>query len=263
MPQNPNKSALATFLVLDYRKPKETELCLKSIRQNAQFDHEIIYLDNGSNDEYPFDLYQDGLCDIFISKKRGMGGGYGQTDLFRFCDTKYAFFVQSDQFLNYPLTEQNIQNFIEILKSGFDCVDLNGDQSQKGIWTDRAHFIDVDFFNSLAPFSNGGPGEFHHLRWNENYLQEVFEKRGNKIAHIKPTIFIDNGVWTVRALPCGGQVSMRTDTKQVNWEKLPKEPYIFPDHTDKEWAEAIAGKWINGTIPENYKKHSFNCWGNV
>lgn len=252
-----------SFLILDYKKPAETRACLESIRRHAKIDHKIIYLDNGSNESYPHDLYRDGLADVIISKRRGMGGGVGQTDLFRWCDTRYAFFVQSDQTLVHDIEPKHIDRFIDALSNGARVVDCNGDQSQQGRWTDRAHFIDVQWFNSLAPFPNGGPGELHHLRWNENYLQEVFDKLDNPIIHVKPVLFEDNGVWTVRELPCGGIVKMRTDTKAVTWVKSPKERYIFPEHTDAEWAAAIGGAWVAGTVPNVYiqRNQSFNHWG--
>jgi hypothetical protein len=55
---------------------------------------------------------------------------------------------------------------------------------------------------------------------------------------------------------------MRTDTKAVWWDTVPTEPYVFPDMTPDEWAAAIAGQWVGGTIPEAYVKggHSFKCW---
>lgn len=254
---------IVSFLVLDYKKEEETRLCLESIRHHAKIPHKIIYLDNGSNDGYVWKFFQEGLCDIIISKKRGYGGGVGQTDLFRFCDTKYAYFVQSDQILLYDITEDIQTKFIGYLEDGnAKCVDLNGDQSNRGVWTDRAHFINVDFFNSLVPFPNGGPGELHHLRWNENYLQEVFEKNNYLIMHGKPALFADNGIWTVRELPDGSIVKMKTDTKEVHWIVPPKERYVFPELTDAELAQSIAGLWINGTVPEIYLKRgdSFKHW---
>ena len=132
------------------------------------------------------------------------------------------------------------------------------------IWTDRAHLIKTDFFNSLAPFPNGGPGPRHHDRWNENYLQEVFSKNGYEIAHIHPAMFRDNGVWTVREI-AGGKCYMRTDTKALWWKTPPKESYVFPELTEEEWKTSIEGKWVGGTIPEAYQKEdkSFNCWGAV
>jgi hypothetical protein len=256
------RTDIVSFLVLDYRKPDETRSCLQSIRRHAKIPHQIIYLDNGSRESYPWYFYQEGLCDIFLSKKRGYGGGVGQTDLFRFCNTQYAYFVQSDQLLIHDITLDIQDRFITALTTGARVIDLNGDQSQVGRWTDRAHFIDVGWFNSLAPFPDGGPGEWHHLRWNENYLQEIFDKLDNPIVHVKPTMFADRGVYTVRELPCGGIVRMRTDTKAVEWLIPPKEPYIFPEHTEAEWATVIRGEWIAGTIPDIYLKRgdSFNHW---
>lgn len=251
---------IVSFLVLDFKKEKETRLCLESIRRHAKIPHQIIYLDNGSNDDYPFQIYKDDLCDILISKKYGGGGGVGQTDLFRACDTEYAYFVQSDQILIHDITLDTQTQFISYLQNGFRCIDLNGDQSNRGVWTDRAHFINVQFFNYLAPFPNGGPGPLHELRWNENYLQEVFSRPENKIAHIKPLFFADNGKTTLRETPNGAIVLMETDTKAVSWIKKPNSKYIFPELTDKEWENSINGDWVDGTVPETYKPHSFKHW---
>lgn len=259
------RTDIVSFLVLSFRKPLETRLCLESIRDHAKIPHEIVLLDNGSREQDAWDLYQEGLCDVLISKQNGRGGGVGQTDLFRYCDTQYAYFVQSDQILKHDITHEVQARFIQALSTpelGFRCVDLNGDQSQSGRWTDRAHFIDVSWFNSLAPFPGGGPGPLHELRWNENYLQEVFDRLGNPIVHIKPVFFADNGVTTVRELPCGGICRMRTDTKAVWWIKPPTSPYVFPEHTPDEWAAAIRGEWVGGTVPSIYlaRGDSFNHW---
>lgn len=255
---------LISVLVLDFKKPIETRLCLESLRRHMKVPHQIIYLDNGGAQSYPWDFYQQGLCDVLISKKIGRGGGVGQTDLFRYCDTKYAYFVQSDQTLLHDITFDIQQKFIDAMSvaGGADCIDLNGDQSGRGIWTDRAHFISVPWFNSLSPFPNGGPGPLHELRWNENYLQEIFARAGNRILHIRPTFFADNGIYTVRELPCGGIVRMRTDTKAVEWLKTPKAEYVFPEHTAVEWTIAIAGEWVPGDIPSIYlsRGDSFNHW---
>lgn len=256
------RSDIVSFLVLDYRKPHETSECLESIRRHAKVPHQIIYLDNGSQEEYPWDFRNEGLCDVLISKQVGRGGGVGQTDLFRYCDTQYAYFVQSDQMLVHDITIGAQDRFIEALVGDARCIDLNGDQSGLGRWTDRAHFIDVSWFNSLSPFPNGGPGPLHELRWNENYLQEVFDQIGNPIVHVKPVLFADRGINTVRELPCGGIVRMRTDTKAVEWLQLPKAPYVFPEHTPEEWEQVIAGNWRAGTVPSIYlsRGDSFNHW---
>lgn len=253
-----------SVLVLDYRKPHETRLCLQSLRYHLKVPAKIVYLDNGGNEAYPWSLYQEGLCDVLISKRRGQGGGFGQTDLFRWCDTRYALFVQSDQTLIHDITPDLFDKLTAYLNGGFKCVDLNGDQSHRGVWTDRAHLIETAFFNSLAPFPNGGPG-LDHVRWNENYLQERFEELGNPIAHVRPALFRDNGHYTVRELPCGGVVRMRTDTKSVRWLVTPKRPYQFPEMSDEEWRLSITDQWPAGKIPQAYldKTQSFNCWGDI
>jgi hypothetical protein len=259
---NSNKKHKASFLVLDYKKKEECTLCIQSIKKLVQFPYEIVLLDNGGNEDYVFDLYRNGLVDTLISKRNGMGGGFGQSDLFRWCDTEYAFFIQSDQFLNFELTEEHLAYFIALLNNGYNCIDLNGDQSNRGVWTDRAHFMKTDFFNSLGPFPNGGPGPFHHLPWNERYLQDKFQESNYSIAHIKPAVFKDNGVFTVREIS-GGLLKMRTDTKQVWWLKNPVEKYIFPEMYDDEWEKSINGTWVDGTTPRKYIENNsvFNCWG--
>lgn len=261
------KPPILTVAVLGFRKPIEADLCLRSLRAHLKVsDSQIVYLDNGSNEDYPWKLYQNGLCDVLISKRRGMGGGVGQTDLFRWSPSPYTLFVQEDQLLVRDITNQYFIEMMILLEPddgtgpGYDCIDLNGDQSNRGVWTDRAHLIRTDFFNGLAPFPNGGPGPLHHLRWNENYLQE--KVRPERIYHVKPAPFMDRGVWTIREVG-GGIVRMQTDTKQVWWDRLPTESYVFPEMSEYEWTKSIEGTWIGGTVPEAYKAHSFNCWGNV
>ena len=256
-----------SFLVLDFRKELETRNCLESIKKHALFPHKVIYLDNGANDEeYPNQLYKEGLCDVLIRKKNGMGGGYGQVDLFHYCDTPYAFFVQNDQELIVDITQEIIDYFIDLLENkGFSCVDLNGDQSQRGIWTDRAHFIKTDFFNNFAPFPCGGPG-LDNLKWNEQYLQEKFRENNYKIAHIRPLFFKDLGKFSIRT--CGknreGITVHRTDNKQM-WVILPlKEKCdIFPPLLDEEFDDMIHGKWPIwgkdeiGRVPSKWKSEIF------
>lgn len=247
---------LISFLVLDYKKPIETNICLSSIRQNAKFNHQIIYLDNGSNSLYPMQFHETGLADYTILKKHGNGGGYGQTDLFRFCNTKYSIFVQSDQYLARVLDENTIKTYILLLDSGFQCIDMNGDQSGKGIWTDRAHMIKTDLFNKLGPFPNGGPG-LDAVPWNEAYLQEQFQKRQYKIFHA-PVSFIDNGRTSVRQSEYGGIFEHETDTKRLKVLQIPsKANNVYPILNNKEWDLVLNGQWVDGTIPEASQKDSF------
>lgn len=249
-----------SLLVLDFEKKFESRLLLDSIKKGCQFDYELIYLSNGGRQDYVFDYYKEGLIDILITKKKGDGGGYGQTDLFRYCRTKYAYFIQNDNVLINTITEETNNKFIELLENGYHCIDLNGDQSGRGVWTDRPHFINVDFFNSLGPFPNFGPG-LDNGKWNEQHLQEKFIENNYKIAHIKPLFFADNGKWSVREAG-DGVFKHRTDTKQMYVVKKPTymTDVYPPFDKELEWPKVLAGKWVDGDIPVAWKKHSFKFW---
>ncbi len=244
-----------TVLVLDYSKPIETRRCLESICRHLLVAHKTVLLDNGGGLDYPWQLYKDGLCDVLISKRVGRGGGYGQTDLFRWCDTPFALFLQNDQELLYDVDETQFARLAALL-DGYQCVDLNGDQSGRGVWSDRAHLIKTDFFNSLAPFPNGGPG-LDAAKWNEQYLQEVFADRGCQIAHVKPALFADCGKWSVRESG-DGILKHRCDTKQMYVVKQPTYlSDVYPPLNEDEKRQMLAGEWVDGTIPVAWLSHSF------
>lgn len=250
---------LASYLVLDFKKEDESAGCMQSIREHSKFPHQIIYLDNGSNENYPWKLYQAGLCDVLISKKKGMGGGYGQTDLVRYCDTDYFFFVQNDQVLARDITEENINWFSQLLNSNYHCIDLNGDQSRRGIWTDRAHFMKTSVFNDLGPFPNGGPGN-DSVPWNEQYLQQKFVEKKYRIAHVNNIFFLDCGKWSIREAG-DGLYKHRCDTKEMYILKYPTfKTDTYPPFTEEEWKTVLEKKWIDGTVPIAWKNHSFKFW---
>lgn len=252
---------LLTVCVLDFKKEYETRICLESIRQHIKVPYYLILLDNGSNENYPWDLYKEGLCDVLISKSFSDGGGFGQTDLIRFSRTKFTLFVQNDQSLLYDIDGDAFKYFTYLLEYlGYHCVDLNGDQSYKGIWTDRAHLINTAFFNSLGPFPNYGPG-LDHGKWNEQYLQETFSKNNYKIAHISPNLFQNNGKWSIRTAG-DGLYKHRTDTKILFIEKQPTyKTETFPPFDDSDWQLALSGNWPkDGKIPNLWMKDSFTVW---
>lgn len=245
-----------SYLILDFNRPEEGKLLLDSLKKFAKHDKEIVYLTNGGKSDYAYDFLKNGLIDTLIVKKNGDGGGFGQTDLFKYCKTKYAFFIQVDHILINEITEYHIDQFVELLNGGFKCVDLNGDQSGKDMWTDRAHFIDVDFFNSLGPFPNFGPG-LENGKWNEQHLQEKFRENNYKIAHISPLFFADNGKISIREAG-DGIYKHYTDTKQLWILKKPTfKTEIYPPFDDFEWSKVLSGEWIDGKIPSRWKKDSF------
>lgn len=253
-------SEQVSILILDFNRPEEGKTLLLSLRKFANFNKEIIYMCNGGESDYAHSFYKEGLIDTLIVKRNGRGGGWGQTDLFKSCNNKYAIFLQVDHALIQYLSQQTIDTCIKALNDGFKCIDLNGDQSGRGIWTDRAHLINVDFFNSLGPFPNFGPG-LDNGKWNEQHLQEKFKENGYRIAHIKPTFFLDAGKWSVRQAG-NGLFKHRCDLKTLYVLKQPTyKTEVYPPLNEAEWGEVLSGNWPKeGKIPEQWKEHSFKFW---
>ena len=256
-----------SYLILDFNRPQEGRILLESLKQFANHDKEIVYLTNGGSSDYAYDFYKEGLIDTLIIKKHGDGGGFGQTDLFRYCKTKFAFFVQVDQRLIREINEDLIKYFVNLLNT-HKCVDLNGDQSRRDAWTDRAHFIDCEFFNSLGPFPNFGPGLDHGL-WNERYLQDKFKDNNYKIAHIEPLFFQDMGKYSVRQAGKHGEGVLihTTDSKQMWVIKPLKEACeTYPPLDQAEFSDMLSGNWPIwgkdevGRVPKAWSNFVFNYW---
>ena len=254
------KPPILTVAVLAYQKPHETYQCLTSLREHVKVpESQVILLENGGEADYPWKMYQDGLCDALIVKRRGFGGGVGQTDLFRFSPSPYTLFVQCDQTLQYDITVKTFIDMMVLLEPDmYDVLDLNGDQSGRGVWTDRAHMVKTEWFNSLAPFPNGGPG-LDGVPWNEAYLQT--KVKPERICHVKPTLFRDIGKWSVREAG-DGIFRHACDTKQVYVLKKPSQRNeVYPPFSNEEWGRVLAGEWVDGDIPEAWKAHSFKVEG--
>lgn len=254
-----------SYLILDFNKPQESKNLLLSIHKHAKHKKQITYLCNGGASDYAYEYYKNGLIDNLIIKKNGDGGGFGQTDLWRYCKTKYAFFVQVDQVLINEINEDVISYFIELLNNGFHCIDVNGDQSNRDRWTDRAHFMEVDFFNKIGDFPNGGPG-LDAIPWNEEFLSIKFQENNYKIAHIEPLLFADCGKWSERQAG-DGLFKHRCDTKQMWVIKTPSsKTEVYPPLSDSEWLDVLSNKWPVwgvdkiGRIPEKWSQHSFRVW---
>lgn len=255
---------LVSFLILDYSKPLESRRALESIKKNATCNHQVIYLSNGGIQDYVWEFYKEGLIDRLIFNKKNNGLGYGTEDLFRFCDTEWAIYWQNDQELMLPIKSESIDVFIEILDREKDigAISLAGSPCGKNVYSERAHFINVPFYNSI-PKTHGGCGPFNHLKYNEQAVQEYFKANKLDFFALSMPMARDIGFYTIRELPDGAIVRMRTDTKSVRWIKLPTQSYMFPEMTEQEWADSIAGKWVPGNIPSKYLAGSFNCWGNI
>jgi hypothetical protein len=259
-------SQKVSILVLDYSKPAESKLLLNSIKQGCQFDYELIYLSNGGEQSYVFDYYKEGLIDKLILNKKNNGCGNGTVQLFDACETDYAFYIQNDQILNTYITQKHIEDFIGILNNryyNYRCIDLAGAQAGKNKYSERAHFIDVNFYKSIYKGEKGqfaGPGPYNHKKYVEQHIQEYFEKNRCQVYHTIP-MFIDNGKWSIREIG-DGLYKHRADTKQLYILKKPS--YITevypPFDKELEWPKVLAGEWVDGDIPIAWQKHSFKCW---
>jgi hypothetical protein len=253
--------SLISFLILDYDRPVESEKCLLSIKEHAQFKHQVIYLSNGGTQDYVLEFYKKGLIDKLILNKKNNGCGFGTLELFRLCDTEYAFYVQCDQFMVHTLKDEHIDVFKRILKEpSVKAVDLNGGLS-RGIYCERAHFISVPFYNSIPDKPGGGPGPFEHVEWNEGYVLNYFKENNYQSLVMSPLLFMDNGKYTIRNNFDGSIWKIRTDTKEVWMIKPPTEKYRVPNFTDAEWDEVIKNQhWPPGKIPEKDRPYSFRCY---
>lgn len=253
-----------SILILDFLKPIESRACLESVHKFCNFDKKVIFLSNGGgveNQEYVLDYYSAGLIDQLILNKQNTGLGVGTEELFRICDTKYALYLQNDQFVSKNIPQYLIDEIVTHLESdvSLGAVGLAGYPCGANKYSERAHIINVNFYNTI-PKTHGGCGPGNHLKYNEQCVQEYFEENNLGFYSLLFAPIQDNGVWTIREV-AGGIVKMRTDTKETFWLNPPKEKYMFPEMTDEEWEISIAGNWIGGTIPEPMKKLSFNCWG--
>lgn len=254
-----------SFGILDFNKPVESKAALESIKENAKFPYEIIYLSNGGIQEYVLDFYRQGLIDKLILNKKNVGCGYGTETLYSACETEYMIYFQSDQILAQRFYQSDLDVLIGLIEkfNYVGAIGLAGYPCGRDIFSERGNLMRVDFYNSI-PKTHGGPGPFNHLKYNEQCVQEYFKDKG--LIMTCPAQYIaDRGIYTVRELPCGGVVRQRTDTKQVWWDKLPKQSYMFPEMDSSEWDASIQGLWKGGDTPKIYieKGESFRCWDEI
>lgn len=256
------KQEIVSYLVLDYNKPEESRACLRSIRAFSRFRHQIIFLSNGGRQDYVLDFYREGLIDRLILNRENNGLGYGTTDLFRFCDTPHAIYFQNDQLLTAPLEQELIDGLILRLQNDphVRAIGLAGYPCGESVYSERAHLINVAFYNSIPGKPNGGCGPHYDKPYNEGHVQGFFRDRGFTMLAGHPPFVEDKGKWSVRELPCGGISRHRTDTRQLWWDALPREPYLFPNLSPEEWRISIQGLWPPGAIPAADLPHSFTRW---
>lgn len=255
---------MTEILILDFNRPEELFYLLDSLKKNANFDKKIVVLNNGG-ERYADQYKERGLCDKVIHNNVNVGCGLGTIQLFTQCETEYAFYVQVDHMLQYPLSENNIDFFKKVIKEGQFYVDVAGNQGQ-GRYSERAQFIrKKDYFK--ASLSGGGPGPLEDLLWTEESMQNYMEKEGlSFFSYYQPHLgqyppFKDCGWSSVRENPDGSLWHHCPDTKVLKCLKTPNKEFTFPPLSKEEWEEALKGEWPKeGKIPEKWKGHSFEVW---
>lgn len=249
---------VTSVLVLDYNKPKETEFCLHSIKDFCDFDKNVILYSNGGDQDYVYNFYKQGLIDKCVFNKSNVGCGVATIELFRMCSTEYAIYMQNDQAFVKLFTQSHIDQLKDHINNKVKSVSLAGMPCGPLIYSERAHFINVEFYNSIPNKTIGGPGPLNDIQYSENSIQQYYKAYGYIHAAIPP-IVADNGIYSIREL-AGGVLKWRTDTKQLWVISPPKNKIEHLGLTDDEWDFILNGKWENGAIPESWKKDSFKFW---
>ena len=254
---------MITYAITDYNRPKESELCLKSIHKHSKFSYQILYISNGGNQDYAIDFYKNGLIDKLILRKRNSGCGLALREAFNDFDLKsdYTALIQCDQFLIRDYTQDELNYHLRLLKSKeYFYIDLAGNQGN-GNPSERAHLINKHDYQ-MIPNTIGGPGPYASEVWTEKSFQDYIKKNDLKFFTC-PMLFGDNGKVSIREYPCGGELIQHTDTKAVFITKPISKRIDFPNVklTDYEWNKILSNTWINGDIPINHKNDSFLYWG--
>ena len=251
------------YLILDYNRPTEARALLESIKKYSRFNYSVTYLANGGEQDYAKQLREEGLIDNLILNSRNTGCGAGTIQLFAQCVTEFAFYIQVDHVLNYPIESSNIDEFRRLLDTpDVRCIDLAGNQGNpRGCYSERAQFINTAFYNSI-PKSIGGPGPWKDMEWTEKSVQDFFKQNNFKILSIytdqKLPLFLDCGKYSIRSNPDGSEWKQQSDTKQIWMLKPPTQQFTWPHFSQAEWDKVLNTKsWPDGKIPEEMLQHSF------
>lgn len=257
--------SLLSVAILDHHRPQELSTLFNSLNQHLQVGADIVYHHDGPRDDAESNPYVDSRIDVVITGRKPRGCGIATRQLFQACMTPYIMYVQVDQYLVRPFTQQVFDECIKVLENPtVFYVDLAGDQgrgrpSERALLMKRKAYLEIPGIDDVI----GGPGPYADHRWTEQHLQEYMFSNGLRFATVRPHFFADNGKWSRRSYPCGGRTRHATDEKTLFIERPLKQRYDFPNLklSDPEWEEVLAGKWpIEGKIPEADKSSSFKVW---
>jgi len=261
---------LLSIVVLDYRRPIESHICLKSIRDHVKVPHRIIFCDNGSGEDYALGFVREGLVDQLIVNCESRGLGLGTRDTFALSASPITCSVQCDQFFACDLEQTELDHIVSLLGQKdpqgriIASISLAGAPCGPDTYSERAHIIPTMFYQDLeraGVLGYHGAGPYHDGEWREAQMQRFYREH-NLVHHIYPAPLVqDNGVYAVRDMGDGGLWCHRTDVKSLFCIVPPKiKNPAYPKLTDEEFAVAARGDWEDGRIPSQEIKDSFRCW---
>lgn len=256
---------VVSILVLDYNKPIETRMCLESIKKYCKFNYEVILYSNGGEQDYVLTLYNEGLIDKCIFSSKNVGCGLATVELFKSSMTQYSIYLQNDQAFFRDVSQKYIDDLIKVLEESrpnefnqvTGSISLAGAQCGPFIYSERAHIIKTDFYNTI-PKTIGGPGPLNDVQYSEEAVQNYYKNLNYLHAAVAPCV-VDNGKYSIREL-AGGITKWRTDTKQLWVLHPPTQKVDHLELNDEEWDTIIKGEWEDGKIPDSWQSHSFVYW---
>ena len=256
---------LLSFLLLDFNRPFELQEVIKSIKKHVKFNPQIIVNSNGGKQDYVIDLYNQKHIHKLILNREGNGAGYGSSELFRYCNTDFAFYIESDQVFVRDFTIEDLNAFKDKVTYDPQCKIVNPvGRATNGEFTQRAFFCNTLWYNDIIKDAeNGGPGPYKNRNTNENFLQNYL-KNNNLTQYIEDQpLVVDLGCYSVNESPDGSKWVHRTDSKQLWLLKGPVvEKYVYPNNfSENEWKQLLETQvWPDGQIPENDRNSSFVHW---
>ncbi len=258
---------LLSIAILDHKRENELSRLLDSLDQYLDIKADIVYCHDGPLPDYALEHYRKGRIHTVIATSASQGCGIQTRQLFQACMTPYILYCQVDQYLVNWLNKVTLDKCIQALEADPKVfyIDLAGNQGN-GRPSERALLMRRKDYLSIPNIDNviGGPGPFADHPWTEAALQDHMARNGLRFLSMTPRLFADNGKWSVRSYPCGGETRHATDTKILYIEKPLKQRYDFPNLrlSDDEWTEVLEGRWpVEGKIPEADKAHSFKVEG--
>lgn len=263
---------LVTFGVLDFCKPRESRLCLESVKRHVKIPHKVVFCDNGSGEDYPLQFVREGLVDQLIVNRASTGLGLGTRDVMNASFSPFTIMMQNDQLFVRDLTQTDFDSLISQLgqdtaQGKIASINLAGPVTEPGRYSERCHLVFTTFYRQMehnGVLGYAGAGPYHHAGdWREKTIQDLYAAQ-NLIHWTPPTTqwVKDNGVYALRDEHEGGVFLHRTDTKTVFVIVPPTGPKnpAYPKMTEAEYEQAKRGEWVDGSVPEQEKADSFDCW---